>query len=905
MGAWAKLDTSFGNWVRRRRKALDLTQNQLAQRVGCSPSLIFKIETDERRPSRQIAELLAAQLELPPDQRAAFIKVARQEMAALRMTSVEQPLQDLPALTQDAPNQIENAAAQPATLPVFPTQFIGREHEIDIIVQQIMDPTCRLLTLTGPGGVGKTRLAVEVARRLNTAFQNGVYFLPMVGTSQSDAILQEIANALGITFSGPADPKRQVIQSLQKKKVLLVIDNMEHLVDSGPVLGELLQHAPGLKMLLTSREPIRLQWEWIFDVQGLPIPESAEPGILVTHSAPALFLLRAQQSARQAGANGGDEPQQAPGTDTAAIIQICKLVDGLPLAIELAASWARVMSPAEIAEELAKGLDLLETNLQDVPARHRSIRLVFDQSWKLLTEPERAALMKLAVFPGGFTREAALAAEGVPVTLLSAFVSKSLLRYGRKDGRYDFHELIRQYALDRLSENPDQEHTAYAQMAGYYANWLEGMERQIKSAQQMTASAKVQAETANWNTAWRWAAQQKRLDLLRRMNACIYWYDEIHGFNTEAVSATDLAIREMRAAGAPSALTSDVQIASFALMVDQLGWFEFRIGNVDRAAALFAESLEIAQNLTEPDHEVLYYIYVNWGYMNLQTGELERSNHLSLMSLEHARAMGGQWHAAISINILGILEYQRGHLQEAYRQLTGSLKLWREVGDLRGLVFCMLHLSATMLALEDYENAESILRESNAIALQKHDQWAHAFGLDLLGNVAIARGQVQPAMEYYRKSLALSQEIGDTWAAALTYIHMGEAQLAANDRVQAHRLFRQAYETARKANWTSTILQVLVASLAAQSGIPDETRFAVALAVLSHPSATLTTRQRAEGLRAQLESTLSPEQREIIACQEHPILVEEWAEAYFQNIRVEGGQSEESTWDWLAGITRK
>lgn len=876
------METSFGNWVRRRRKALDLTQNELAQQVGCSSSLIFKIETDERRPSRQIAELLAAHLEVPAEQREIFLKVARQELAVMRMDGPgSMPYHEHAAKKQTPPGR-ENRSPEgggrtsESSLPVFATLFIGREHEIDIVLQQILDPACRMLTLTGPGGVGKTRLAVEVARRLEAAFADGVYFLPMAGIDLPESIVTELANALDLSFSGPADPKLQVIQALRRKNALLVFDNMEHLIEGGPVLGEILQQAPGLRMLLTSREPVHLQWEWIFEVQGLPVPEAARPEMFEANSAPALFFQRIRQAAPQIVSDAGMAALDAP-----AILQICKLVDGLPLAIELAASWARVMSPGEIAAELAKGLDLLETKLQDVPARHRSIQLVFDHSWKLLTVEERAALMALAVFPGGFTREAAQKVAGASVVLLSALVSKSLLRYGKQAGRYDFHELVRQYSLKQLSDNPEREQSAQARLSEYFANWLADLEMPIKSAQQISVSARVRAESANWAAAWRWAARNQRLDLLRKMELCLYWYYEIHGDNAEAVSSIAYAVAELRSAGAPANLVTNPHKGTYALLIDQLGWFEGRTGNMDSAMALFDEGLALAQELSKPDHEVLYYIYINYGYTTLMTGDLAKSEQTTRISLEHARALGKPWYAAIAVTILGIIEFQRGHLSEADRQLTSSLQLWREVGDLRGLVFCMLYLSAAVLALGNYERVEAIVNESNAIAEQKGDRWAHAFGLDLLGNIAIARGEAQRAVESFRQSLALSQEIGDQWAATLALIHLGDAHAAHGERAEAQRLFCEAYEQARQAHWPSTILDVLVASLNVAEETDPETRLAIAEAVLANPAANLATRQRAERLRDQLAALLSPQQVEAAQTQAKQKPIEEWAAGFF------------------------
>jgi len=352
---------SFGNWVRRQRKALDLTQPELAARVGCSVSAIFKIESDERRPSRQIAELLAKHLEMPVEQLDLFIKVARQEKT----------VDHLPPLS--TPQPVPGSNPVKANLPIPLTSLIGREHEVRMVIQQIQDPSCRLLTLTGPGGVGKTRLALEVAHRLH--------------------------------------------------------DGLE-------LLDELLEHAPQVKLLTTSREQLNLRAEWAFEVQGLPVPSHIEMENLESNSAAALFVQRAKQT----------KMDFIPTRDDySSIKRICQLVEGLPLALELAATWVRMLSAKEIAHEIERNIDFLTTIGRDVPQRHRSIRAVFEYSWNLLTEEERRILRQLAVFRGGFTREAAEGVASAVLSQLSALVDKSLLRHtNAPTGRYDFHELIRQ-----------------------------------------------------------------------------------------------------------------------------------------------------------------------------------------------------------------------------------------------------------------------------------------------------------------------------------------------------------------------------------------------------------------------------------------------------------------------------
>jgi predicted ATPase/DNA-binding XRE family transcriptional regulator len=834
-------EISFGTWVKRRRKALDLTRDRLARQLGCSTSLIFKIESDERRPSRQMAELLAKHLEIPQDQYSLFLKVARQDKGM-------DYLDLIPALARMEP---EPAAERfTSGLPIPPTLLIGREHEIAMIVRQLQDPACRMLTLTGPGGVGKTRLAIEAAHQLEGEFSDGVYFLSMAGTNATELIIPAIADALGLLFSGSLNAEDQLISYLRQKEILLVCDNFEHILAGAGLLSQVLQQVPKVKLLLTSREQLHLQWEWVFEVQGLPVPERALPGTLETNSAIALFLQRARQATGTLSLT--DENAET-------LIRICRLVDGLPLAIELAASWVRLMSPGEIAHELERGLDLLETTLADVPARHRSIRSVFEHSWDLLTDEERAILMRLSLFQGGFTRQAAQQVAGTNLLLLSSLVSKSLVRHSKNPDRYDLHELIRQYSFTRLKTNPAEEAQALEQYAGYYSQWIAAQEGPFKSEQQPHISQLIRAETGNWHASWEWAIQSWRLDLLRRMSACLNWYFEVHGYYQEALSAFKAAVDFFRAHGAPGELQTVEEISTFALLLDSLGWFEFRTGNVERAIPLLSESLELARETGDP--EVLYYIHGNWGYLCLLTGDIPDAGRLTQESLHYGRLLS-PWHTAIPISVLGIVAYEQGNLTEALQQLTDSLKIWKSVGDPRGLVFCMLYLSMTSLVLKDIPLTRSTLEESNAIAEANMDRWAHAFGLDLLGMACLSEDRNKEALELFEKSLHLYQEIGDQLNGTNVMIHMGQAKAAMHCSEDARRLYLEAYDHARKAKWTPLILRALMSFIELADGPSNEVKLAVVLSILSHNSVTPNLQARCEQVRDEITPILAEHQIE-------------------------------------------
>jgi predicted ATPase/transcriptional regulator with XRE-family HTH domain len=832
------MEYSFGMWVRRRRKALDLTQQGLAKQIGCSPSLIFKIESDERRPSRQMAELLAEKLGIPAEQRSLFLKTARQEKSPDSLDAIPPP-SPFEAVSPQKPTH--------SHLPVSPTPLIGREHELNLIPKQLLEPSCRLLTLTGPGGIGKTRLAIEVGHVLKPRFADGVYFISLAGVGMPDSVLPAIADVLGFGFSGPADLMVQLANFLHEKEILLIFDNMEHLLEGRDLLGKILLETHHVKMIVTSREPMRLQWEWLFEVQGLPLPEENNANAVETNSAIQLFVQRAQQTSQHFSLEA---------ENSSAIIRICRMVGGLPLAIELAASWVRVLSAREIAQELEKSLDFLETNKVDVPQRHRSIKTVFDHSWQLLIEKERHLLMKLSVFQGGFTREAAVAATGASLLLLSSLVDKSLLRHSKNPDRYDLHELIRAYALEKLQANSSEKQLAFAKYAEHYAAWIQSLEWEFKSPSQTQTSQIIRFETSNWHGAWHWAIEDHRLDLLRRMIPTLNWYFEVNGYYDEAISAFKTAVEHFRMIGAPTSLQTAEERSAFAFLLDSFGWFEFRKGNVEIAVPLLQESLDIAREQDDP--EVMYYIHGNWGYLCLFTGEIEEARRLTVESLRYGQELK-PWHQAIPKSVLGIVAYQQENFQESHQQLNDSLSLWRPVGDPRGLVFTMTYMGMTALGMKDYDVAKSILTESNQIADANMDRWAHAFGLDLLGIASMSQGQNEEAILHFQQSVALYNEIGDQMNSAQVTIHMGQACAAMRLDDEAKKLYLEAYSKAQTYKWPPVLLNALVSYTEMPNDLPYETKLAVALSVLAHPAVTPYLRGRSEAMRDDAKSNLGRE----------------------------------------------
>jgi predicted ATPase/DNA-binding XRE family transcriptional regulator len=490
----------FGEWLKIRRKTLDLTQAELAQRAGCSVHTLRKIESGERHPSKQLAALLANSLEVSPDQRATFVKVARGELSLERLSS---PYSDQATGSTRKQRHTPQTSKLPEALP----PLVGREQELLAMGQLLDDPQCQLLTIVGPGGIGKTRLAIEVASQQKDLFPDGIFFIPLASLKSFTYLVPAIADALGYTFQGQIEPRIQLLNHLRGRYALIVLDNIEHLLEGVELLADILTQSPRLKLLVTSRERLLLRSEWVFDIEGLPVPPADQIDQAEEFSAVTLFV----QSARRAQVSF-----DLLAEERSAVVRICQMVEGMPLGIELAAAWVSVLTCKEISLEIERSLDFLATSMRDVPERQRSLRAAFNHSWNLLSEDEKMILSRLTVFHGGFNREAAEQVAGATLPALLALVSKSLVRRS-ENGRFDLHEIIRQYAQPHLSEEPsasgDEIHNRHSD---FYLALLKVREEALKGATQNEAIRELTDEIDNLRAAWLWAIKQENYPLIKQ-----------------------------------------------------------------------------------------------------------------------------------------------------------------------------------------------------------------------------------------------------------------------------------------------------------------------------------------------------------------------------------------------------
>jgi predicted ATPase/transcriptional regulator with XRE-family HTH domain len=805
----------FGEWLKSRRKSLDLTQAELAERAGCSPAGLRKIEAGERRPSKELAALLATALEIAPERRAAFVRVARGELNLERLGS---PLASPPSSPPCA-----------TALPIWPTPFIGRDGELNALGELLCDHDCRLLTLIGPGGIGKTRLAVEVAAR--AAGDAGTCFVSLAQVSHSSLVVPAIADALGLAFQGQIEARFQLLNYLQAKRLVLLLDNVEHLLDGVDLLAEIIARSPGVKLLVTSRERLNLQGEWVYEIAGLPVPPAAGENA-ETYSSFALFV----QSARRARAGFVLRPEDRP-----AVVGICRILEGAPLGIELAAAWVFTLSPSEIARRIEQNLDFLETTFRDVPERQRSLRAAFNHSWSLLPDEERYILSRLAVFRGGFELDAAEQIASASAAALLALASKSLVRRG-ESGRYDLHEVVRQYAFSHLAEDPQMDATR-DRHSSYYLALLRDSESALKGAAQADALRRLTEESGNVRAAWAGAVEQERFDLIGPALRSLGWLSEVNGNLAEGINDLDMVIRPLLARQ-----PNEVERRALALALGQKAMLRFRKGQFDLAMPLFDRSLEIARPLGDP--ALLVDPLILSGIILHSCGDYKGALERVLEGGACAEAAGDEWYAIYARFNQGYITGLTGRYGEGYELMRDSLEAWRAMGDPHSISLALNFLTPATLRLGAFEEARANLEESIALCAAADHRWGLGTAYRFLGQTALAQGRIDEAKTHVHKSLEVFQDIVVGWDIVLAQNLLGACAAAEGDAVAAERLFRDALHGAIAAQTDGLALDALVGL--SDSRLRDgraQSSLALALIVVEHQAATRETAARAGELR--------------------------------------------------------
>jgi DNA-binding CsgD family transcriptional regulator len=353
------------------------------------------------------------------------------------LRSVELGLVDTPDVTQAR----RRSTFPPDNLPVYASASVGRETELNDLIDILQDPQVRLVTIAGPGGIGKTRLCVEAARLRRNYFNDGAFFIPLAALKGVAEIAPAIAREIGLRLGSEGHPQEQLVRYLRGKQMLLVLDNFEHLLSGVDLVVRLLAATPRIKILVTSQTSLNLQQEWVRYLEGMRLPSSETAEDFEAYGAVRLFLDRVRHARRDF----------SPVEHRECVIEICHLLQGVPLAIELAAAWLKTLPCADVTAEIRRGLDFLATPQHDVDPRHHSMRAVFERSWQLLSGEERQMLMRLSLFQGGFSRAAAEQVAGASLQTLAGLIEKSFLTQ-EPSGRYEIHDLLRQFSAQQLEK---------------------------------------------------------------------------------------------------------------------------------------------------------------------------------------------------------------------------------------------------------------------------------------------------------------------------------------------------------------------------------------------------------------------------------------------------------------------
>lgn len=770
-------DVPFGVWLKRQRSSRGLTQEQLAHQIGCATITLRKIEAEERRPSLPIIEQLTKIFEIPENENKNFLKYARGDWTkAPGEITVETPW-----------NRSPSSSKAKSNLPIQLTSFIGREQEIKEIKGSILEH--RLVTLTGVGGVGKTRLALQTAADLIDQFRDGVWFVELASLLNPDLIPKIILATLGLPERAGMTDLQLLTEYLHESKTLLILDNCEHLIEASAILVEtLLSQCVDLKFLITSREALKIQGEVIWQVSSLSLPDANQLPIieqLTQYDAVQLFVDRATLV----------KSNFVISNDNALTIAgICTRLDGIPLAIELAAARTRTLSVDDIAKRLDDRFRLLTGGNRTALEHQQTLRATLDWSYNLLSDAEKVLLCRLSVFVGGWTLEAAEQvcseerSDFDVLDLLTRLTEKSLVAL--TGSRYHMLETTRQYALEKRRELGEEESAQNNHLA-YFLQFARNAEPQLIGPDQAEWLNRLEREHDNFRSALRWCIESGKGEEAAQMAGALgmFWFKHSH-YSEGRRFIADILERAW-------SISDRTQLKAWRFAGDLAFWQ----GDVAEAGRIFTENMERAQKLGD-QVEIAYSLH-KLANITRENGDVKQSLAMNMKSIALCRDINAFWVMAMAQIALGYTEHSLGNLPRAEELYQESLRHCRQLGEKWGMALILANLGMISYSKGDMPAAKRMFLESLDLT--------HELG-DINGTIAVLAGIVKVFQEEGEQitSARLQGMITAKWSESVMFLgSVEQAMLDSAADALKESMGEQAYQTEFETGLTLTLEDAL------------------------------------------------------------------------------------------------
>jgi len=665
-------------------------------------------------------------------------------------------------------------------LPAHITPFVGREREILEVIHLMQDPQVRLITLMGPGGIGKTRLALACAERVLTQFPDGVYLVSLAPLSSPDSLVQTLGHTLTMNFAQDLDPKTQLMDYLRDRTLLLVMDNWEHLLGGLPLLAEILQTARFVQVLATSRVKLNLQGETVFNTEGLDYPSYPHATDALNSSAVTLFV----QAARRVQPDYELTPEDLPN-----VVTVCQLVEGMPLGIELAASWVEVLSVREIVHEMRGNLDFLGTDSGGFLNRQRSMRAVFEYSWMLLSEEERNAFVRIAVFRGRFSRAAGQAVTGATLRHLMALANKSLLWRDADTGVYQIHEVSRQFAEEKLTQSGDAESVRDAHCT-YYMHTFASLRRDLEGRRQLEVLEEIENDLENFRAAWLWGALRGMHD---ELHSGIYAFGLYFLLRGELMAGVDLFTETARLLRVrPSTAQREKMMG--AVLIWQAALILLSARDPRGALPILDEARIAITSHGDTFHRAL--LMFTLAYSELSYGDPVKARPLFEDSLQLNEAIGenyqvGMVYANWSRSYWYRLPYDQIDLTVAQQLLNQSLAALGDEPGLYGYAFTLMN-QAIVESMMKNPQAEAHAREALSMYRRLRNMFGVTSTLNSLTIIATGSGRIDDARRYAAENLRVRREIGGEIGVVSALLGLARVEMTVSDYDRALDLMAEA-----------------------------------------------------------------------------------------------------------------